>query len=97
MAAMGIEARCAAHRPLNLPMAVLTDPVAPRAALTAMAREMAGQGAEAIVLGCAGMAAHRAVVEQAAGVPVIEPCQAAAALAIQAVIATRPSLAEAAE
>jgi Asp/Glu/hydantoin racemase len=97
MAAMGIEARCAAHRPLNLPMEVLTDPVAPRAALTAMAKEMAGQGAEAIILGCAGMAGHRAAVEQAAGVPVIEPCQAAAALALQAVLAARPALAAAAE
>ncbi len=97
MAAMGIEARCAAHRPLNLPMEVLTDPVAPRAALTTMAREMAGQGAEAIILGCAGMAGHRAAVEKAAGVPVIEPCQAAAALALQAVLAARPALAAAAE
>lgn len=97
MAAMGVEARCIAHLPLNLPMEVLTDPVAPRAALIGMARDMAGQGAEAIVLGCAGMAGHRAAVEAAAGVPVIEPCQAAAALAIQAVVAARPALAAAAE
>jgi Asp/Glu/hydantoin racemase len=97
MAAMGVEARCAAHAPLNLPMAVLTDPVAPREALVALARRMVGQGAEAIVLGCAGMAGHRAFVERECGVPVIEPCQAAAALALQAVIAARPALAAAAE
>jgi hypothetical protein len=35
------------------------------------------------------MAGHRAAVEDACGVPVIEPCQAAAALALQAVIAAR--------
>jgi allantoin racemase len=33
------------------------------------------------------MAHHRAAVEDAAGVPVIEPCQAAAALAVAAVLA----------
>ncbi|WP_439547698.1 aspartate/glutamate racemase family protein [Falsiroseomonas sp.] len=97
MAAMGVEARLAGHIPLNLPMDVLTDPVAPRAALVAAARRIVEQGAEAVILGCAGMAAHRAAVEAACGVPVIEPCQAAAALAIQAVVAGRPALALAAE
>lgn len=97
MAAMGVEARLAGHIPLNLPMDVLTDPVAPRAALIATAQRIVEQGAEAVILGCAGMAAHRAAVEAACGVPVIEPCQAAAALAIQAVVAGRPALAQAAE
>lgn len=97
MAAMGVESRLAGHVPLNLPMDVLTDPVAPRAALIAAARRIVDQGAEAVILGCAGMAAHRAAVEAACGVPVIEPCQAAAALAIQAVVAGRPALALAAE
>lgn len=97
MAAMGVESRLAGHVPLNLPMDVLTDPVAPRAALIAAAKRIVDQGAEAVILGCAGMAAHRAAVEAACGVPVIEPCQAAAALAIQAVVAGRPALALAAE
>lgn len=89
LAAMGVESRVAGHIPLNLPMDTLTDPVAPREALFAAARQLVAQGAEAVVLGCAGMAGHRAAVEQACGVPVIEPCQAAAALAIQAVVAAR--------
>lgn len=97
MAAMGVEARLSGHIPLNLPMAVLTDPVAPRAALIAAARRIAEGGAEAVILGCAGMAGHRAAVEAACGIPVIEPCQAAAVLAIQAVVAARPGLAMAAE
>jgi Asp/Glu/hydantoin racemase len=42
------------------------------------------------------MAGHRAAVEDACGVPVIEPCQAAAALALQAVIAGRAASVEAA-
>ena len=78
-------------------MEVLTDPVAPRDALCDAARRLAGMGAEAVILGCAGMAGHRAAAEAACGVPVIEPCQAAAALAIQAVLANRPALAQAAE
>ncbi len=90
LAAMGVEQRLAGHIPLDLPMEVLTDPHAPRAALEDAGRRLAQQGAEAVILGCAGMAGHREVVEQAAGIPVIEPCQAAAALAIQAVVAARP-------
>jgi len=97
LAAMGVEARLAGHVPLNLPMDVLTDPVAPREALIRAAQDIAAKGAEAVILGCAGMAGHRAAVEAACGVPVIEPCQAAAALAIQAVVAARPALAQAAE
>ena len=97
LAAMGVEARLAGHLPLNLDMEVLTDPVAPRAALRDAARRLAEMGAEAVILGCAGMAGHRAAAEAACGVPVIEPCQAAAALAIQAVVAARPAVAQAAE
>jgi Asp/Glu/hydantoin racemase len=89
LAAMGVEGRVAGHVPLNLPMETLTHPVAPRAALADAARRMVSAGAEAVILGCAGMASHRAAVEAACGVPVIEPCQAAAALALQAVIAAR--------
>ncbi|MDH3439350.1 MAG: aspartate/glutamate racemase family protein [Gammaproteobacteria bacterium] len=41
-------------------------------------------GAQAIVLGCAGMAALREPAEQALAVPVIEPAQAAVRIAIEA-------------
>lgn len=42
-------------------------------------------GADVVVLGCAGMADYRKRCEQALGIPVIEPTQAAATLAIGAV------------
>jgi Asp/Glu/hydantoin racemase len=87
--AMGVEARLAGTIPLNLDMEVLTDPVAPRARLAEAARDLVAMGAEAVILGCAGMASHRAFAEQACGVPVIEPCQAAVAQAILAVVAAR--------
>ncbi len=44
-----------------------------------------GHGADVLIMGCAGMARHRAAVEQALGVPVIDPTQAAAAQAVAAV------------
>ena len=39
-------------------------------------------GADVIVMGCAGMARHRSPLEAALGVPVIDPTQAAVAMAI---------------
>lgn len=78
---MGLEARLAGEVALNLPMDTLLDPAAARGRLIEAARRLVRDGAGAIVLGCTGMAGHRAAVEQAAGVPVIEPCQAGVAMA----------------
>ncbi len=44
--------------------------------------QLIAQGSEAIVLGCAGMARHRKGLEDRLGVPVIDPVQAAAAMAL---------------
>jgi allantoin racemase len=87
--AMGVEDRLAGFVPLNLDMEVLTDPVAPRPHLEAAARDLVAMGAEVVILGCAGMAGHRAAAEAACGAPVIEPAQAAAAQAVMAVLAAR--------
>jgi len=84
--AMGVEGRLAGHRPLDLPMETLLDPAAPRARIAAVAKALAADGAEAIVLGCTGLAGHAKAAEDAAGVPVIEPCQAAGAMAMLAVM-----------
>jgi Asp/Glu/hydantoin racemase len=95
---MGAEARLAAEIPLDVAMETLLDPVAVRARMVAVGRELAASGAGAIVLGCAGMAHHRAAIEDAAGVPVIEPAQAAAAVALARVLpGLRPALGRAAE
>jgi allantoin racemase len=82
---MGVEARLSGFEALNLPMETLTDPVAPRGRIAEAARVLAAGGAEAIILGCAGLAGHVAVAEDAAGVAVIEPCRAAGAMALLAV------------
>ena len=84
--AMGVEGRLSGWEPLNLPMETLTDPAAPRARIASAARTLAAGGAEAIVLGCAGLAGHAAAAEDAAGVPVVEPCRAAGAMALLAVL-----------
>jgi len=85
--AMGLADRLAAEVALNVTMETLLEPQTARAALIAAGRELAASGAGTVVLGCTGMAHHRAAVEDAAGVPVIEPCQAAVALAVSAVLA----------
>jgi allantoin racemase len=85
---MGLEARLAAWAPLDLPMEVLCDPEAPRERIAATARLLADRGAEAIILGCTGLAGHAALVAEASGLPVIEPCEAAGAMALLA--AMRP-------
>jgi allantoin racemase len=82
--AMGLESRLAAEVALNVTMETLLQPDAARSRLIAAARECAASGAGTVILGCTGMAHHRAAVEDAAGVPVIEPCQAAAAIALGA-------------
>ena len=45
------------------------------------------QGAGAIILGCAGMARHRAPLEEKFGIPVIDPTQAAVAMALGTLLA----------
>jgi Asp/Glu/hydantoin racemase len=80
--AIGLEARLAAEVALNVTMETLLEPETTRTHLVAAARACVQAGAGAVVLGCTGMAHHRAAVEDAAGVAVIDPCQAAAAMAL---------------
>ena len=84
--AMGLEGRLAAEVALNVTMETLLQPEAARSRLIAAARECAASGAGTVILGCTGMAHHRAAVEDAAGIPVIEPCQAAAGIALSAML-----------
>ncbi len=57
------------------------------AALLAAGRRLVEQdGADVVVLGCAGMAGHRRPLAEALGVPVVEPSQAAVTAAIGAVL-----------
>ncbi len=84
--AMGLESRLAAEVALNVTIETLLDPAAARARLIDAAHACVRAGAETVILGCTGMAAHRRAVEEAVGVPTIEPCRAAVALATLALI-----------
>ena len=87
--AMGLESRLAGEVALNVSMETLLDPVAARAALVGAGRDLAASGAETLILGCTGMAHHQAAVRETVGLPVIEPCQAAAALAVGMLLGER--------
>ena len=88
--AMGLEGRLAAERALNLTVAETTgDAVFQKLVDTGKALQR--DGADVLILGCAGMARHRARLEDAMGCPVIDPCQAAATAAIGSLLAATPA------
>ena len=84
--AMGLESRLAGSVALTVTMDTLLDANAARTRLIAAAKELGSMGAQTIILGCTGMAHHRPAIEHACGLPVIDPCQAGAALAVGAVV-----------
>jgi allantoin racemase len=79
---IGLEQRLAGEIAMNVSIPTLLDPVLSRGALIDTARALAAQGAQAIILGCTGMAHHREAIASACGLPVIDPCQAAAGIAL---------------
>jgi Asp/Glu/hydantoin racemase len=83
---MGLADRLAGERPLGMSVAETTSGEGTFARMEAVGRELKEKdGADVIVMGCAGMARHRRPLEAALGVPVIDPTQAAVAIAIGAV------------
>jgi Asp/Glu/hydantoin racemase len=81
--------RLAGERPLELSVAESTsEKTLPR--MIEVGRSLKEEdGANAIVMGCAGMARHRKPLEDALGIPVIDPTQAAVTMAIGAVQLSR--------
>lgn len=83
LGAMGVRDRVAGDRALGLGVAALADPAITRNRLIETGRSLRDQdGAEVLILGCAGMARYRADLEQVLQIPVIDPCQAAVAMAL---------------
>lgn len=83
VAAYGADRRCRRVRAVDMPVLALeADPATARARLLAETRRaVAEDGAEAIVLGCAGMAELCDWLSREAGVPVIDGVTAAVKLA----------------
>ncbi len=83
---MGLTDRLAGERPLEMSVAETASGGGTLDRMIAVGTELRDRdGAGAIVMGCAGMARHRLPLEQALGVPVIDPTQAAVTMALGAV------------
>lgn len=81
--AMGVLDRFAGDRALGLGVAELGDPDRCLSAMIAIGKRLRDDdGADVLIMGCAGMAQYRARLEIETGLPVVEPCQAAAAMAL---------------
>jgi allantoin racemase len=81
--AMGVTDRLAGELAVGLQVTELADPKRTRDRMIATGRRLVDEhGADVVVMGCAGMAQYRAPLQDALGVPVVEPTQAAAGMAI---------------
>ncbi|HJU20323.1 MAG TPA: aspartate/glutamate racemase family protein, partial [Stellaceae bacterium] len=83
IAAMGVRDRLAADLPIELGVTALADERQTISRLIAVGRELRDRhGADVLVLGCAGMARYRDALEEVVRLPVVEPTQAAVAMAL---------------
>jgi len=83
MAAMGLDRRLAGEVPVNLPVVELSDEAKTFGRMVRCGEELRdSHGADVVIMGCAGMARYRDRLQDAIGLPVVEPTQAAVAMAI---------------
>jgi len=80
---MGLTDRLAGERPLDMSVAETASGDGTLDRMIEVGRQLREQdGAEAVVMGCAGMARHRGPLQAALGIPVIDPTQAAVTMAL---------------
>ena len=83
IAAMGVGQRLAADLPIGLGVTELADTRRTLPRMIEIGCRLRDQwGADVLIMGCAGMARYRADLEEAAQIPVVEPTQAAVAMAV---------------
>ena len=83
---MGLEGRFAADLPVGVGVGDLADEAAVAGRMREVGRCLVEKhAADVVILGCAGMAHYRTMLEGDLGVPVIDPSQAATAHALAAV------------
>jgi len=81
--AMGVMDRFAADLSIGLGVAELSNEDRTLTRMVEVGRNLKDMhGADVLVMGCAGMARYRAALESAVGIPVVEPTQAAVAMAV---------------
>lgn len=84
--ALGIEGRLAGDLAVGLNVTALANEDVTRERMIAVGRALRDDaGADVIVMGCAGMARYRGRLEDDLRLPVVDPTQAAAGMAITAV------------
>ena len=82
----GMAHFCAGDRPINMTVAESASADGAFKRLVEVGSDLLDKdGAKSIILGCAGMAQHRTALEAELGIPVIDPVQAGAAMAVGAV------------
>ena len=82
-AALGVSARLAAEVPVGLPVVELADAGKTFARMVEAGRALRDvHGANVVIMGCAGMARYRKPLQDALGIPVVEPTQAAVVMAV---------------
>jgi allantoin racemase len=87
---MGTIGRLAGERPLDMSVAETASGERTLERMIEVGRTLTQQdGADVIVMGCAGMARHRRALQEALGVPVIDPIQATISMAIGAIQSNR--------
>ncbi len=79
--------RLANERPLDLSVAETASGAGTLTRMITVGKQLRDEdGADVIIMGCAGMARHRGALEAELGVPVIDPTQAAVVMALGAVL-----------
>jgi Asp/Glu/hydantoin racemase len=83
MGALGVMDRLAAELAVGLPVVELSDEKKTYGRMVEVGKRLRDEhGADVIVMGCAGMARYRKPLQDAVGIPVVEPTQAAVSMAI---------------
>ncbi len=85
--ALGVADRLASELPLGMLVSELADEAKTLDRMIDVGRALRdAHGADVLVMGCAGMARHRQALQQATGLPVVEPTQAAVTMALGRVL-----------
>ena len=81
--AMGVRDRLAGDRALGLGVSELADPGVSLGAMIDTGKRLRDEdGADVLIMGCAGMTGYRDPLQDATGLPVVEPTQAAVSMAL---------------
>ena len=87
---LALDARLAGERPLDMSVAESASGADTLERMIGVGSDLRDRdGADVVIMGCAGMAKHRAPLEDALGIPVIDPTQAAVTLALGTVMFSR--------